>query len=65
MIQFILGLIIKLIMLFIFVIGFITTKDSNPESAGALLLITIIMILGVLEHIFNPRNELTGEYRFF
>lgn len=61
--RFIVGLVIKVFMLGIMIWGLIATYSDNPDSAAAFVLLGLFNLFAVLEHIFNPRNELTGEYK--
>jgi hypothetical protein len=50
-------------MLAIMILGTIATFKTNPDSAAAFSIFTLIMLFAIFEHILNPRNEITGEYK--
>ena len=63
--RFVVGLSIKVIMLAIMVMGLIATFTDAPDSAAAFGIFILITLFGVMEHIFNPRDELSGKYKIF
>ena len=63
--RFVVGLIVKSLMLLTMILGVITSHTDHPDSAAGFVVLSLILLFAVLEHIFNPRNELTGEYKIF
>jgi len=61
--RFVVGLFIKLFMLFIMVMGLIGTFNDAPDSAAAFGIFILLTLFGVVEHILNPRDELSGKYK--
>jgi len=65
MIGYIIGLCIKFGLFLIFILGAFTTHKEYPESAAAFVLLALVLLFGVLEHLFNPYSELTGKLKIF
>ena len=63
--RFVVGLIIKLLMCVIMILGGISTYYDHPDSAAVCVLLALLTLFGVLEHIFNPLDDLTGNYKIF